>query len=130
MKILAALLCLTAFATSAQADSRYRTTATIGPVTEVVVLDELHMLETDVYRLAIADSRACRRVLRGEQCVCKVLFWSDESFAPKRLPMMDRQAEAQTAAWTLNLCTDYRQMIWSCRIAPKLDHRPDRSDCF
>ena len=56
MKILAALLCLTAFATSAQADSRYRTTATIGPVTEVVVLDELHMLETDVYRLAIADS--------------------------------------------------------------------------
>ena len=61
---------------------------------------------------------------------CKVLFWSAESLAPKRLPMTDGQAEAQTAAWTLNLCTDYRQMIWSCRIAPKLDHRPDRSDCF
>ena len=67
----------------------------------IVVIDK--KASKDVYRLAIAD-------LCGVRSWCKVMFWDDESLAPKKFPMTDAQVDGQVAGWIRNASTGLRRL--------------------
>lgn len=91
---------------------------------EIVVVDKNRVMDTDVYRFAIAESRCMKDVLRGRRNLCKVMFWNDPAMTPTRFPMTAAQSRALAADWIYNGHTGYRHLLWSCRIVN------DPSQCF
>ena len=57
-----------------------------------------------------------------DEDVCIVMFWQEWKFIPKALPMSDEQLDAQTAQWNSNTHTNFRRLIWSCKIRNDPDH--------
>ena len=71
----------------------------------------------DVYSKAIAD-------LCPTNGYCYLLFWSSRDMVPKSMPMTEKQADAQVAAYTFNPTNGFKQLLLSCR----LDRNPN--ECF
>ena len=50
--------------------------------------------------------------------VCIVLFWINETFIPRRLPMSDAQNNAMVAHYVHNRNTAYKRLLLHCRLDP------------
>lgn len=49
----------------------------------------------------------------GERCF--ILFWSDRSMVPAKLPMTDRELRAQVGSYTRNPSSGYDKLLLLCR---------------
>lgn len=60
-----------------------------------------------------------------EQCgshkICKVIGWTNRSFAARAMPMTDREVEAQAFQYTLNRNTGFEQVLWDCGTWARLE---------
>jgi hypothetical protein len=55
---------------------------------------------------------------------CGISFWTDRTVIPMRLPMSEAQSAAQVASFIYNPASNYRRLLFSCRI------NPNPKDCF
>ena len=70
-----------------------------------VAIDPLSKNNEDVYRLAVGEACAGRRI-------CQVAFWVGS--APSRLPLTDSQVSEELVRWQLNLNTGLRRWLVKC----------------
>ena len=103
-------------ASTVNAEEGWRDAGKIGQI-DMVVIDKGKEKDQDVYRMAIES--VCM-----DRNWCRVLFWSDPTLVPKKLPMTDAQVKGLTASWTYNGSTQLRKLLWACRIVN------DPSQCF
>jgi hypothetical protein len=75
---------------------------------QLVFVSKARGRDRSVYQDAIAS--LCRP---GQRCY--LLFWSDRSKVPVRLPMSDRELNAQVGSYTRNPSSGYDKLILSCR---------------
>ena len=81
---------------------------------QFVLVEQKHEEDVSVYNEAIKS--LCHQNQR-----CYLLFWSDENKVPLQLPMSDASVTAQTASYTFNPVTNYRRLLFNCRINPDPD---------
>lgn len=103
-------------ASAANADEGWTHAGKIGQI-DMVVIDKDKEKDQDVYEMAI-------EAVCIDKNWCRVLFWSDTTLVPKKLPMTDAQVKGLTASWTYNGSTQLRKLLWACRIVN------DPSQCF
>lgn len=86
------------------ADESYEVTGHSGGLF-FVAIDPLSRNSEDVYRLAVGEACAGRRI-------CQVAFWVGS--APSRLPLTDSEVVEELVRWQLNLNTGLRRWLVKC----------------
>lgn len=113
--ILSLATLLIVLATAAHAGQPWRLVRTVDS-TAIVLMDVFDAKNPALYR------EAARELCKGKQA-CKVLFWSDESLLPEKLPLTDAQTKGVTASWFYDGATGTEQLSTS------FDPATDSGDC-